>query len=259
MCGHDGHTAILAALGRQFGRKRPARGRVVLMFQPAEETGNGAAGVVADPRFGEIAPDFAFSLHNMPGVPFGDVRLRPARSTAPRAACASAGGQDRAFVHARNRRLADAGGEPADARVAGARRRTFADDDFGMVTVTHAPMGEAVFGIRRPMPRSGRRCAPGGTSAWPTCVAAAEALVARIAGEHGLSARYDYREIFVASVNAPDAVEHLRRALDEEGILHAEDDLPMRASEDSACSATAPVGHVFPRCRRASRAAQSGL
>ncbi|TIU91250.1 MAG: M20/M25/M40 family metallo-hydrolase, partial [Mesorhizobium sp.] len=42
MCGHDGHTAILAALGRQFGRQRPARGRVVLMFQPAEETGNGA-------------------------------------------------------------------------------------------------------------------------------------------------------------------------------------------------------------------------
>jgi metal-dependent amidase/aminoacylase/carboxypeptidase family protein len=49
-CGHDGHTAILAALGRQFGRQRPERGRVVLMFQPAEETGNGAAGVTADPR-----------------------------------------------------------------------------------------------------------------------------------------------------------------------------------------------------------------
>src|SRR5690606_22892143 len=46
MCGHDGHMAILAALGRQFGRRRPAAGRVVLMFQPAEETGNGAAGVV---------------------------------------------------------------------------------------------------------------------------------------------------------------------------------------------------------------------
>ena len=76
MCGHDGHTAILAALGRQLGRRRPDRGRVVLMFQPAEETGNGAAGVVADPRFGEIAPDFAFSLHNLPGIPFGEVRLR---------------------------------------------------------------------------------------------------------------------------------------------------------------------------------------
>lgn len=77
MCGHDGHTAILAALGRQFGRHRPAKGRVVLMFQPAEETGNGAAGVVADPRFKSIAPDFSFSLHNLPGIPFGEVRLKP--------------------------------------------------------------------------------------------------------------------------------------------------------------------------------------
>src|SRR5688572_5497147 len=76
MCGHDGHTAILAALGRQFGRQRPARGRVVLMFQPAEETGNGAAGVTNDSRYGEITPDFAFSLHNLPGVPFGEVRLK---------------------------------------------------------------------------------------------------------------------------------------------------------------------------------------
>src|SRR5690606_34325610 len=76
MCGHDGHTAILAGLARQFGRKRPGRGRVVLMFQPAEETGDGAAGVTADPRFDAIAPDFAFSLHNLPGVPFGEVRLK---------------------------------------------------------------------------------------------------------------------------------------------------------------------------------------
>src|SRR5690606_41957221 len=76
MCGHDGHMAILAALGRLFGRQRPASGRVVLMFQPAEETGNGAAGVVADPRYAAIRPDYAFSLHNLPGVPLGHVRLR---------------------------------------------------------------------------------------------------------------------------------------------------------------------------------------
>ncbi len=76
MCGHDGHTTILAALGRQFGRARPRRGRVVLLFQPAEETGDGAAGIIADPPFAELAPDLAFSLHNLPGVPFGEVRLK---------------------------------------------------------------------------------------------------------------------------------------------------------------------------------------
>ena len=59
MCGHDGHTTILAALGRLFGRKRPARGRVVLMFQPAEETGDGAVGLLptrAFPRSPRISP-----------------------------------------------------------------------------------------------------------------------------------------------------------------------------------------------------------
>ncbi|RWG40652.1 MAG: M20/M25/M40 family metallo-hydrolase, partial [Mesorhizobium sp.] len=60
----------------------------------------------------------------------------------------------------------------------------------------------------------------------------AEALAARIAAQHGLSVRHNYHEIFVASVNAPDAVEHLERALDEEGVSRGEEALPMRASED---------------------------
>ncbi|TIS00425.1 MAG: M20/M25/M40 family metallo-hydrolase, partial [Mesorhizobium sp.] len=50
--------------------------------------------------------------------------------------------------------------------------------------------------------------------------------------QHGLSVRHNYHEIFVASVNAPDAVEHLERALDEEGVSRGEEALPMRASED---------------------------
>lgn len=233
MCGHDGHTAILAALGRQLGRERPAKGRVVLMFQPAEETGNGAAGVVADPRFGEIAPDFAFSLHNLPGVPFGEVRLKAGVVN-----CASRGMRITLEGKTAHSSMPETGVSPMPAvsRLMPALARlgqgTFADDDFGMVTVTHAAMGEAVFGI-----------APGRAEVWATLrtrrdermadfCASAETLVARIAAEHGLSARYDYHEIFVASVNAADAVEHLQRALDEEGIVHTPDDLPMRASED---------------------------
>ena len=73
MCGHDGHTATIAALARGFAKDRPKRGRVVLLFQPAEETGAGAAAVIADPRFAEITPDYAFSLHNLPGLPLGHV------------------------------------------------------------------------------------------------------------------------------------------------------------------------------------------
>ncbi len=40
MCGHDGHMTILMALARLISRNRPATGRVILMFQPAEENGS---------------------------------------------------------------------------------------------------------------------------------------------------------------------------------------------------------------------------
>ncbi len=233
MCGHDGHTTILAALGRQFGRSRPQKGRVVLMFQPAEETGDGAVGVVADPRFGEIAPDFSFSLHNLPGIPLGEVRLKPGVVN-----CASRGMRIVLEGKTAHSSMPETGTSPmltisqlmpALARLGGG---AFSDDDFGMVTVTHATMGEAVFGV-----------APGRAEVWATLrtrldermaglCAAAEALVEQVAGEAGLTFKIDYHEIFVASMNAPVAVEHLHTALDQEGVAYSEDSLPMRASED---------------------------
>lgn len=233
MCGHDGHMAIVAGLGRRFGRQRPARGRVVLMFQPAEETGDGAAAVVADPRYQEIAPDFAFSLHNLPGVPLGEVRLKAGTVN-----CASRGMRVRLTGKTAHSSMPETGTSPRLAvaelitAFPGLGRATFADDGFRMVTVTHATMGEAVFGI-----------APGYAEVWAclrtrqddamaSLCQAAEQLVATTAAASGLDHAISYHEIFVASVNAEDAVGHLRQALDEEGISHSEEALPMRASED---------------------------
>ena len=61
-CGHDGHMSMIAGLAAVFSARRPARGRVVLVFQPAEETGDGAAAMLADPRMVAIAPDYALAL-----------------------------------------------------------------------------------------------------------------------------------------------------------------------------------------------------
>jgi amidohydrolase len=246
MCGHDGHTAILAALGRQFGRKRPGRGRIVLMFQPAEETGDGAAGVTNDPRFGEIAPDFAFSLHNLPGVPFGEVRLKAGVVN-----CASRGMRVVLEGKTAHSSMPETGTSPMLTvsqlmpALPGLGKGAFDTDDFRMITVTHASMGEAVFGV-----------APGRAEVWATLrtrrddnmadlCAAAEDLVAGTAAEHGLSYSIDYREIFVASVNAPEAVDLLRRALDEEGVRHGEEALPMRASEDFGLFGKAAKSAMF--------------
>ena len=66
-CGHDGHMSIVCGLADLLAKNRPASGRVILLFQPAEETGEGANRVLQDEKFKAIEPDFIYALHNLPG------------------------------------------------------------------------------------------------------------------------------------------------------------------------------------------------
>jgi len=79
MCGHDGHMTMIAGLGFSLQKKRPKKGRVLLVFQPAEEDGSGAAKMIADSKFKEFEPDFIFALHNLPGIPLHKVILSKER------------------------------------------------------------------------------------------------------------------------------------------------------------------------------------
>lgn len=233
MCGHDGHMAILAALGRLFGRQRPATGRVVLMFQPAEETGDGAAGVTADPRYGAIRPDFAFSLHNLPGTPLGHVRLKAGVVN-----CASRGMRIVLEGREAHSSMPESGLSPMRAisrlmpDIAALGGGSFTSDDFAMATVTHANMGEPVFGVApgRAEVRATLRTRLDARMA-DLCTAAEE-LAREAAAADGLTCSIDYHEIFVASLNDAEATAHLAAALDAEGISHDGEQLPMRASED---------------------------
>lgn len=76
LCGHDGHMAIVAGLAQRLANKRPRKGKVLLLFQPAEEVEQGARDVVEDPAFQPLSPDFVFALHNIPGVEKGKVLLK---------------------------------------------------------------------------------------------------------------------------------------------------------------------------------------
>jgi len=75
-CGHDGHMAILCGVAAMLHKNRPKSGRVVLLFQPAEETGKGAKAVLNDPKFKGIVPDYIFALHNLPGFPVGSIIVK---------------------------------------------------------------------------------------------------------------------------------------------------------------------------------------
>lgn len=70
-CGHDGHTAMLVGAALDLVQHRPPSGRVVLVFQPAEELGTGASAMLDDGLLERFPIEAMFGMHNWPGVESG--------------------------------------------------------------------------------------------------------------------------------------------------------------------------------------------
>jgi amidohydrolase len=246
MCGHDGHMATMAALARLgLSRERPKRGRVVLLFQPSEENGAGAAAVIADPKFAEIKPDYAFSLHNMPGLPLGHVWLKDGIAN-----CASRGLKIVLTGRTAHASLPETGNSPMRAistlmpGLTALSGGNLDDGDFVLATVTHAALGEQAFGI-----------APGHAEIWVTLrtmtdgqmealTETAEALACTAAEADELEVGLTYHDIFDHCDNHPEAAAMLRAALEAEGVSHEAGET-MRGSEDFGRFGTVSKSAMF--------------
>jgi amidohydrolase len=75
-CGHDIHTATLLGVASLLKDLAPMlAGRIVLLFQPAEEVLQGAAAMIADGAAEGI--DIALGFHNQPDLPVGRFGFAP--------------------------------------------------------------------------------------------------------------------------------------------------------------------------------------
>ena len=75
-CGHDGHTATLLCAAKYLNENRNFNGTVHLIFQPAEEGGNGAYKMIDEGLFKDFPCDYVFGIHNWPWEPVGKVMMR---------------------------------------------------------------------------------------------------------------------------------------------------------------------------------------
>jgi amidohydrolase len=76
-CGHDGHTAMLLGAARYLAETRNFAGDAVVIFQPAEEGGAGAAAMIKDGLMDRFGIEQVYGMHNGPGLPVGSFGIRP--------------------------------------------------------------------------------------------------------------------------------------------------------------------------------------
>lgn len=238
LCGHDGHMVMVLGVALAL-KARPATGRVILLFQPAEETGAGAVAVISDPRWPEIRPDYAFAYHNVPGRPLGEIGLRKGVSN-----CASRGMKIRFEGKTSHAAAPEDGVSPANAmaRLMQSLPRLGPgggmDENFALATLTHAQLGEASFGIA---PGSGelRVTLRSQTDArMDLMVQQAETDVAQaldaccVASQQAPTAEVSWHDVFLATVNDAEAIEIASHAATQLGLALRTMDGPMRWSED---------------------------
>lgn len=242
-CGHDGHMAILLALASRLADDPPPRGRVVLLFQPAEETGEGAPRVVADARFSALSLDLILALHNLPGMPLGTVGWRTGVVS-----CGSVGLRARLVGRSAHAANPERGHSPLPAlgRLV-AEFPGIADGmpGFNCVTVTHLVAGPPAFGI-----------APGDATIHAVVRSdedarfralreRVEARFADVAARHGLRLELETSDAFPVGYNDARAVSVLAHAAARRGLPTVELTAPFLWSEDFACyGAVAPSALV---------------
>ena len=241
-CGHDGHTSMALGAAKFLAQSEQFNGRVVFVFQPNEEHGEGAAEMIRDGLFDRFPVDEVYGMHNIPGMPMGHFATRAGPITASEALFEiniTARGGHAALPHM-----------GVDAIIVGAEMvsalqtivsRKLDPAQNGVVSITEFTTG----GRRNVLP--GQATLSGDCRALtPDTNAVIEArmrqIVAGIAAAHDVTATVSYDTIFPPTINAAHAARAAAHAARQQ-TTHVDEDCPPKLfSEDFAHMAAATPG-----------------
>ncbi|MEX2478565.1 MAG: amidohydrolase [Gracilimonas sp.] len=246
LCGHDGHMAIIAYLGKLISENRPKKGKVVLLFQPAEETDLGAKDVVQSPEFHALSPDYMFALHNIPGVTKNKVLIKEGSFAA-----ASCGITIRLKGRTSHAAEPEKGNPPYPAatkiieQVQELTRTKKEFKDHVISTLIYIRMGEISFGVSPSDLEMGITLRAYENEDLELLCSKVENIVQDIARAFDLAYSHSYSEIYPAAVNARECVQIVNNSVERLDYELEEISNPNNWSEDFAYFTATNKGAQF--------------
>lgn len=245
-CGHDGHTSILLGLAITLSKEPIKKGKVLLLFQPAEEIGMGADAVLNDSVFTQYNIDYTFALHNLPGYPLHEIVIKEDEFTA----------NVKSIIIKLSGKTSHAS-EPEkgiNPSIAIAELLLYANQitlnkpeekDFFLATPIHINMGDLAYGIS-----AGHGEVHFTIRSWSTQLMQdkSNALVNyinKICKSHQLESEVTWTQVFAANINDSIAVETIRNVAHENNYKITERAYPFKWGEDFGLFTQKMKGAMF--------------
>ncbi len=232
-CGHDGHMAVLAGLAEQVSSSKDFKGKVILLFQPAEETGEGAGRMINDPKLSKIKPDYVFAFHNLPGYELNTILIRKGSfASASKGMIIKLTGKTSHAAEPEN------GINPSFAVAEIIKKLLLLPEklknknDFVLVTIIHAKIGERAFGTSAGYAELMTTLRAFRNDDMRSLISESEEIVNKIASDQKLKVEIIYTEEFPATVNDNECVEIIKNAAEKKNFSISEIKTPFRWSED---------------------------
>lgn len=247
LCGHDGHMTILTGLAELLDINRPLKGEIILLFQPSEETGEGADLVLKDNKFrDEINPDYVFALHNLPGYPLKSVIINENIFSS-----ASVGLT--VSLHGKSSHAAEPskGNSPVKAlsQIIDSLYSIQEDKklftDFVLGTVIHINLGEKRFGTSPEYGEISMTLRAYRDDDMDVLKKSIVNAVIGICEKEKIKCEYEWKEEFLSLENASYPVEIIRKAAENLDLETVEMEVPFKWSEDFSHFTNAFPGAMF--------------
>lgn len=234
-CGHDGHMAIVAGLAQRIAENRPQKGKVVLLFQPAEEVEQGAKAIIEDKSFKKIEPDYIFGLHNIPAAEKNVIYLKSNSFAA-----ASKGMTVKLLGKTSHAAEPENGISPAGAisqiitNLHSLRESKSLFKDLILLTFIHIKMGEISFGTSPGYAEISITLRAFENEDMEILTNKVENIIRNIAEKERLIFNFKYKEVFPATVNNDECLDIIRKSAIDSNLRTEKLIQPFKWSEDFA-------------------------